>query len=149
MRCGRTLGLCALLFSCLGVTVVEGWSSNDSSKSGQAEHSLEASQRSQWKGSLRAVKWGVGRRGKASIQIGAFVPYCENIDPSPQIEQVKQRRRPGGVILTIYVRFPPREGRSCIGYDLGVTHWVKLGSQAVNASIYDGSTSPPALRVRG
>lgn len=141
----RTLCLCVLLFSGLGAVVAEGCGSSDFSKSGD---SLDAIQRSQRKGPIRAVKWGVGRRGKASVQIGAFVPYCENIAPSPQIEQVKQRRRPGRVILTMYVRFPPRKGRSCIGYDLGVTQWVKLGSQATGVPIYDGSTSPPALRVR-
>lgn len=149
MRRGRTLCLCALLFSGLSATAAEGCGNKDLSTLGQAHDSSDATHGSQEAGRLRPVKWGVGKQGKRSIQIGAFVPYCESIKPSPRIERVTQRRRSNRITLTMYIRFPPRKGKSCIGYDLGVTRWVKLAGSVSGVSIYDGSTSPPALRVRG
>lgn len=97
------------------------------------------------RGSLRAVKWDVVRRAESSIQLGAFVSYCES-GPEPRIERIERRRRPGSVVLTMFVHFPPRRGDSCAGFDLGVSHWVRLGRRWTKLEIYDGSTSPPSLR---
>lgn len=57
-------------------------------------------------GALRAIKWGVGWRRGLSIQIGAFVPYCEEVRPKPHIERVVRRQRNKKLILTMLVRFP-------------------------------------------
>ena len=152
MTHGRTLGIYVLLFAVLGAIAAEGCGGSDrqgSATSTDSPITVANHQLSSRSGPLRAVKWWVGRRGEASIQIGAFVPYCEGTEPTPRIEKVAQRRRPGGVILTMYVRFPSRKGGNCVGYDLGVTRWVRVGKQAMRSSIYDGSMSPPALRVRG
>ena len=100
-------------------------------------------------GVVRAVKWSVVREGELSIQLGAFVPYCEGVKPKPRVASVDQTRNRRRIVLTLQVRFPRGKSSSCVGYGLGLSRWVKLGKNWRGRSIYDGSTSPPALRVRG
>lgn len=151
MKRGRTIGLSILLFSILGAIPAEGCGGSDTSSSSLNQPDVHPSDRGNASrlGTLRAVKWGVGRQEETSIKIGAFVPYCENVTPSPRIERVVRRRSPNRVILTMYVRFPVGQRKGCIGYGLGLTRWISLGRQASRLSIYDGSTPPPALRIRG
>ncbi len=99
-------------------------------------------------GVVRAVKWGVLKEGELSIQIGAFVPYCEEVKPKPRVVSIGQTRNRRSIVLTLRVRFPRRKSSSCVGYGLGLSRWVELGRKWRGRSIYDGSTSPPALRVR-
>lgn len=81
------------------------------------------------------------------IRIGAFVPFCEGARENARIERIARDRVYGGVILTMYVRFPRRPVGSCVGYDRGVSRTVAL--DAGNLAIYDGAASPPAQRVSG
>lgn len=99
-------------------------------------------------GRTRAVRWNVLSTGRRSIQIGAFVPYCEGDRPKPQVARVDQDRRGRKITLVLFVRFPRERNASCVGYDLGLSLWVALGKEWRNKSIYDGHSSPPALRIR-
>lgn len=151
MKRGRAIGLSILLFSILGAISAEGCGGSGTSSSSLDQRDTHPSNQGNASrlGALRAVKWGVGRRRETSIKIGAFVPYCENVTPSPRIERVIRRRRPNRAILTMYVRFPAGQRKGCIGYGLGLTRRISFGKRASRLSIYDGSTSPPALRIRG
>jgi hypothetical protein len=97
---------------------------------------------------VREVSWQVARKASASIQLGAFVPFCEGKKPKPQIARIEKKDRGGRTVLTLLVRFPKGVGKNCVGYGLGLTRWVKLGSDWRESSIFDGSTSPPSLRLR-
>jgi hypothetical protein len=94
----------------------------------------------------RVVKWGIARKASASIQLGAFVPYCEGNKSKPKIVKVEKKGRLWRKILTLVVRFPKGSSGNCVGYGLGLTRWVRLGSDWREYSIFDGSTSPPSLR---
>jgi hypothetical protein len=97
---------------------------------------------------VREVSWQVARKASASIQLGAFVPYCEGKKPKPRIARIEKKDRSGRTVLTLFVRFPKGVGKNCVGYGLGLTRWVKLGGDWRGSSIFDGSTSPPSLRLR-
>lgn len=96
---------------------------------------------------LRAVRWGIVHRRGDAIRIGAFVPFCEGASENPHIERIARDRAYGGVVLTMYVRFPRRPIGSCVGYDRGVSRTVAL--DAGDLAVYDGAVSPPVQRVRG
>lgn len=93
-------------------------------------------------GTVKAVHWDIVRLARRSVQIGAFIPYCEYTKPEPRIEEIKKRRRPGRVILTMLVRFPPRK-QGCLGIQVSVQRWVKLGRDTRDLKLFDGKTSPP------
>jgi hypothetical protein len=101
----------------------------------------------QRQGPLKAIKWDVARVRDQSIQIGAFVPYCEYTKPVPRVERVIQRRRPGRIILTMLVRFPLNnagpEGEACLGVQISVFRWVKLDQDPQRLRLFDGKSSPP------
>lgn len=98
--------------------------------------------------SVRKHKWGVVQVGKESIRIGAFVPHCENTKAKPQVVRVERRFHPGAVVLTMFVRFPPKD-RNCVGGQISVLQWVRVGSSLRHLDVYDGSVSPPARRREG
>jgi hypothetical protein len=99
------------------------------------------------KGPLKEIKWEIVRQSRRSVQIGAFVPYCEYTKPEPRIERVVKRRRPGRVVLTMLVRFPPKKTGSdaggCLGVQISAARWVKLDRNPLDLKLFDGSTSPP------
>ena len=105
----------------------------------------------QQKGPLKAIKWGVVASGQQSIEIGALVPYCEKSSPKPHIERIEKRFRHNRVIITMFVRFPPKRVGSnaggCLGVEIGISRWVKLRKKSDRIRLYDGSTSPPARRA--
>ena len=103
------------------------------------------------RGSLRPVQWGPWRHRGARIQIGALVSYCGSPRPKPRVERVKRSHRRHRVILTMFVRFFPREiganGGGCSFTKIGVSRWLTLSKHDLRVPLYDGSTSPPSLRV--
>ncbi len=87
--------------------------------------------------------------GKRSVELGALVPYCGYNRPKPYVERVERRRRPDGLVLTMFVRFPPKPNKGgCLWVEVGVSQWVKLGRKVAKIELYDGSTSPPVHRSR-
>lgn len=151
MRHAQFVLLCTLLFVALGAGAAEGCgNAEDGAGDGLGRGAnAERSQAASSQGALRPVNWGVGTRRGVSVQIGAFVPYCENIRPKPHIERIVRQHGIKGLIFTMLVRFPKRQARNCIGYDLAVTKWVKLGRAGEYKRVYDGRSHPPALRIRG
>jgi hypothetical protein len=99
------------------------------------------------RGPLKAIKWEIVRQSRRSVQIGAFVPYCEYTKPEPRIERVVRRRQPRRAILTMLVRFPPKktgpDAGGCLGVQISVARWVKLDRDPQELKLFDGSTSPP------
>ncbi len=93
-----------------------------------------------------AHKWGVSRVGRESILISAAIPHCENAQAEPQWEKIAKRWRRGDLILTAFMRIPPLKGSACLGVELYLMHWVKIGKDLARLNLYDGSTSPPARR---
>lgn len=98
-------------------------------------------------GPLKAVTWGIVRVSRKSVQIGTTLPYCEYTKPEPRIERIVQRRRPGRVIITVLVRFPPKKtgpnAGGCLGVRISAVRWVKLGQDPRKLKLFDGKTSPP------
>jgi hypothetical protein len=95
---------------------------------------------------VRSVRWSVLKVARQSIQIGAFVPYCEG-KLKPEVARVSQARHGRKIVLTLFIREPSKGSSACVGYDLGLSQWVKLGKSWHRDSIYDGHGSPPALRI--
>lgn len=99
------------------------------------------------KGPLKPIKWGVVSTGPSGLRIGAFVPYCEYTRPKPRVERVVKRRKPGRAILTMLVRFPPKKtgpnAGGCLGVQVSVSRWVKLGQDPQKLKLFDGYFSPP------
>jgi hypothetical protein len=98
--------------------------------------------------SVRKHKWGVSRIKTESVLIGAFVPFCEGTRPRPQVKRIERRRKPGALVLTMFIQFPPKDP-GCFGSQISVLHWVKVGNDLKRLDLYDGSTSPPARRREG
>lgn len=150
MRLVHRTVLCVLCLACIGAVIADGCGGFETHRTKVSGSVAEvAGNRHTQQGPLRAVKWGVGQKARLSLQIGAFVPYCEGIKPKPRIEHVTRNWRRHGLVLTMLVRFPLRQASNCVGYGLAVVRWVKLGRKAKGTAIYDGSRHPPALRVRG
>lgn len=99
-----------------------------------------------YEGPLKVTKWNIVRMNARSVEIGAFVPYCENKKGRPRIEQVRQEHNVGRVILTMFVRYPPRHiGRRsdvCFGAPVSVQGWVKLGQDPRKLRLFDGKVPP-------
>jgi hypothetical protein len=93
-------------------------------------------------GPLKPIHWGIIRVSQQSVKIGAFVPYCEYTKPVPHIERVTKQRFPGRIILTMLVQFPPRRS-GCLGVQISVGRWVKIGRDPLDLKFFDGKTSPP------
>lgn len=108
---------------------------------------VEMSKSARASGPLKAIKWDIVRMGRRNVQIGAFVPHCEYTKPVPRVERVIQRRSEGRAILTMMVRFPPKKvgpnAGACLGVQISVARWVRLGQDPTSIKFFDGSTSPP------
>lgn len=94
---------------------------------------------------VRVHKWDVSLVRKESVLIGSFVTYCESVKETPYIVRVSRQRQAEGLVLTMYVHFPPYP-RGCFGGRISVLRWVKIGPQINRIDLYDGSTSPPRRR---
>jgi hypothetical protein len=94
---------------------------------------------------VRSHKWELVRVRGERILIGALVNYCESRNRFPRIEYVKRLRKPGAIVLTMTVRFPPHP-EGCFGSQGSLLHWVEIGPRIDQVDIYDGSSSPPARR---
>lgn len=98
----------------------------------------------QRKGPVRSHQWGVADVQGESIRLIAFVTYCQYTKPKPDVDRVERRHRGAGIVLTMFVQFPPhREDGGCLGVQESVSQWVKVGKKALRAGLYDGSISPP------
>jgi hypothetical protein len=100
---------------------------------------------------VRDVKWSVEKQlGPKAIKLLAFVPYCEFTRARPRIEHIAKRKRPKGMVITVFVRFPPRntqpKGAGCLGVGLGLQEVVKFRQPIGKRSLYDGSSIPPSQR---
>jgi hypothetical protein len=98
--------------------------------------------------SVRAHRWNLlGVQGK-SVEIGASFIYCAMFREAPKVVSVSQRRKPGRVVLTMFVRLPPSPKHCFTAIPLHIFHWVKVGPGVNRLALYDGRTSPPARRRR-
>lgn len=105
---------------------------------------MAGNQRSQ--AEVRAVRWDIANSTRSAVELGAFVSYCEG-SPEPSVEKVVRGQRSNRITLTFLVRVRPRRGSACVGYDFGLSRWVKLGiGWRKTLSIYDGSSTPPVKR---
>jgi hypothetical protein len=99
---------------------------------------------------LEPIRWGIMAVTDRSVEVGALVPYCEYTKPKPRVKRVERKRQRGGFVLTMFVWFPPKRvgpnAGGCLGAEVGVSRWVKLGRKVEQVRLYDGSTSPPSLR---
>lgn len=127
---GASLAIVLLLLTSAGC------GGDDSTKELDSSHSADG------QGSLRAVHWGVVKIAQRSVKIGAFVPHCEYQNAIPHIEQIKKRRGPGRVTVTMLVRFPPKRP-GCLGVGISVGRWLKIGHHPLELKFFDGKTSPP------
>ena len=98
--------------------------------------------------SVRKHKWEIAQVKNDSVLIGAFVNFCEGTKPQPRVKKIARHRKPGALVLTMFVVFPPKDP-GCFGSQISVMHWVKVGKNLRHLDLYDGSTSPPARRKEG
>lgn len=96
--------------------------------------------------SVRKHKWEVSAIAEKSVLLGTFVPFCEGTKPRPRVKRIDRRRKPGALVLTMFIEFPPKDN-GCFGSQGSVMHWVKVGGDLKQLDLYDGSTSPPARRL--
>jgi hypothetical protein len=97
---------------------------------------------------VRKHKWEIAQVKNDSVLIGAFVNFCEGTKPQPRVKKIARHRKPGALVLTMFVVFPPKDP-GCFGSQISVMHWVKVGKNLRHLDLYDGSTSPPARRKEG
>jgi hypothetical protein len=98
--------------------------------------------------SVRKHKWEVSAIKEKSVLLGTFVTFCEGTKPKPQVKKIERRRKPGALVLTMFIEVPPKDP-GCFGSEGSVMRWVKVGDDLKQLDLYDGSTSPPARRQEG
>jgi hypothetical protein len=95
---------------------------------------------------VRDVSWKVASRvGERTLILTVNVPDCA-YQPKPKINSVHKIEHRHVAILTVSVEFPPKRG-GCAGVELGLYRRVKLHAKLEQSRVYDGSTSPPTLRL--
>src|ERR1044072_418530 len=144
LGCAVLLGLCAC-----GIAESDGASESKIHAMGKQPSSLEDG--TDQRGPVKLIQWGPTAVARQSIELGALVPYCEYAKPRPYVERVRRRRTRRGLVLTMVVRFPSRPVGSgaggCLWVEVGVSKWVRLGRDAKELKIFDGSPSPPTRRL--
>lgn len=88
---------------------------------------------------------------KATVMIlgrGMQVGYCGYREPVPFIKRVERSRSREGLVFTVLVRFGPEhlEPGGCVGGDLFLGKWVRVGDKAKSKPLFDSRTSPPSRR---
>lgn len=144
---GRILGLVCVVVLCFGACGACGAESSSSSNSSTRSEAKKEGTRVLRRGSIRPVKWAIGKARKRSIKLLAFVPYCTGTKPKPRIDRIVRGEQHRRVVLTMFVRFPPARSGGCLGVERGLfSHWIQLHSDLSETRLYDGSTSPPERR---
>ena len=109
-----------------------------------------ATPENQERGPLKEIQWSVFQVANESVRIGGFAPYCEGTKPEPRIEKVDQLHRSDRRVLTMFVRFPPKRvgpnAGGCLGVELILRRWVRIGNDLRSTTLFDGSTSPRQQR---
>jgi hypothetical protein len=99
-------------------------------------------------GQIKPVRWSAVAERRRALRLGVQVPYCGYREPVPFIKRVERRRGPNGLVFTVFVRFGPEhlEPGGCVGEELILGKWVRIGDKARSKPLFDGSTSPPSRR---
>lgn len=99
-------------------------------------------------GSIKAVRWSILKTKGRSIRLSALVPYCGYDRPKPHVERVTSHNKRHGLVLTMFVWFPPKPSKGgCIYVNIGVVSpWIRLSAAPDQVPLYDGKTSPPEQR---
>jgi hypothetical protein len=98
---------------------------------------------------VHAHKWGIADFRRESVVISVAIPHCEYVQAEPSFDRITRRWRSGDLILTAFMRTPPRTQHGCLGIELYLLRRVKVGKNLRHIELYDGSTSPPTRRSRG
>lgn len=149
----RLSGVLALLAIVVGIFVAcgENRSSRASDAAERADNSgMLGGPVDDGDGVLKPIQWGPVRTAKRSVMIGALVGYCNNGSPRPYIERVKRSQRMDRIVLTMFVRFPPRRtgpnAPGCSYLGIGVEKWITFRKNLGQFKFFDGATSPPTPR---
>lgn len=99
-------------------------------------------------GEIRPVRWSAVAERRRALRLGVEVHYCGYREPVPFIERVERRHGRDGLVFTVLVRFGPEhlEPGGCVGEELILGKWVRIGDKARSKPLLDGSTSPPSRR---
>lgn len=99
------------------------------------------------RGAIKPNRWSIIKVKGRSVRLFAFVPYCGH-GPKPHVERVTREQRPKGLILTMFVWYPPKYAvRGCYFLRIGImSAWISVGKAYGRIQLYDGKTSPPELR---
>jgi hypothetical protein len=132
--------ICAAVFLLIGCGQADHGSGNPTSSESRSAATIASG------GEVKEHKWGISEAKQRSVRIGVVLPYCETNESEPQIDRIERRQKPGSLVLTVFVRFPPPKRGACVGLQLHLLHWVKVGTKLDHLDLYDGTTSPPARR---
>lgn len=122
--------------------------SGDESRAAQMTSSRSTAVDKGEAGELKPVRWSVAAERRRALRLGVEVPYCGYREPEPFIDRVERRHGRNGLVFTVFVRFGPedREPGGCVGVELILGKWVRIGERAKSKPLFDGSTSPPSRR---
>jgi hypothetical protein len=98
---------------------------------------------------VHAHRWGIAGFRRESVVISVAIPHCEYVQAEPSFDRITRRWRSGDLVLTVFMRIPPRTQHGCLGIELYLLRRVKVGKNLRHIELYDGSTSPPTPRSRG
>jgi hypothetical protein len=93
---------------------------------------------------VRKLTWGGRPTGRKQFTLFAYPGYCSH-GPKPYVLKVGVRRIRRGVVLIMYMHFPP-PAHPCLGEAIGVRKVLHLDMPVSRLAFFDGSQAPPVRR---